>query len=139
MEAAVAAARYVNADRFVERLANGFSQAIAEGGSSLSAGERQLLSFARALAVDPEILVLDEATASIDTETERLVQEAIAKVMSGRTAIVIAHRLSTIRNADHILVLHQGEIRERGRHEELVKQGGIYARLYRLSSSAIGG
>ena len=103
VEAAVAAARYVNADRFVERLPNGFSQAISEGGSSLSAGQRQLLSFARALAVDPEILVLDEATASVDTETERLVQEAIARVMSGRTAIVIAHRLSTIRNADHIL------------------------------------
>ena len=129
------AARYVNAAPFVERLPEGYEHAVAEGGSPLSAGQRQLLSFARALAFDPEILVLDEATSSIDTETEQLIQDAIAKLMHDRTSIVIAHRLSTIRSADQILVLHRGEVRERGRHEELLKQGGIYARLHRLNYS----
>jgi ATP-binding cassette subfamily B multidrug efflux pump len=129
------AARYVNAAPFVERLPEGYEHAVAEGGSTLSAGQRQLLSFARALAFDPEILVLDEATSSIDTETEQLIQDAIAKLMHDRTSIVIAHRLSTIRSADQILVLHRGEVRERGRHEELLKQGGIYARLHRLNYS----
>ena len=127
------AARYVNAAPFIERLPQGYDHAVAEGGSTLSAGQRQLLSFARALAFDPEILVLDEATSSIDTETEQLIQDATAKLMSDRTSIVIAHRLSTIRNADQILVLHRGEVRERGRHEELLRQGGIYARLHRLN------
>ena len=127
------AARYVNAAPFIERLPQGYDHAVAEGGSTLSAGHRQLLSFARALAFDPEILVLDEATSSIDTETEQLIQDATAKLMSDRTSIVIAHRLSTIRNADQILVLHRGEVRERGRHEELLRQGGIYARLHRLN------
>ena len=125
-------ARYVNADRFVERLPKGFGQAVSEGGTSLSAGQRQLLSFARALAFDPEILVLDEATSSIDTATEQLIQEATSRLMAERTSVVIAHRLSTIRNADQILVLHHGEVRERGRHSDLVAQDGIYARLYRL-------
>ena len=129
------AARYVNAAPFVERLPEGYEHALAESGSTLSAGQRQLLSFARALAFDPEILVLDEATSSIDTETEQLIQDAIAKLMHDRTSIVIAHRLSTIRSADQILVLHRGEVRERGRHEELLKQGGIYARLHRLNYS----
>ena len=129
------AARYVNAAPFVERLPEGYEHAVAEGGSTLSAGQRQLLSFARALAFDPEILVLDEATSSIDTETEQLIQDAIAKLMHDRTSIVIAHRLSTIRSADQILVLHRGEVRERGRHEELLKQGGIYARLHWLNYS----
>jgi ATP-binding cassette subfamily B protein len=92
-----------------------------------------LLSFARALAFDPEVLVLDEATSSIDTETEQLIQDAIAKLMHDRTSIVIAHRLSTIRSADQILVLHRGEVRERGRHEDLLRQDGIYARLHRLN------
>ena len=125
-------ARYVNADRFVEWLPKGYSQHVAEGGSNLSGGQRQLLSFARALAFDPEILVLDEATSSIDTETEQLIQEAISRLMRERTSVVIAHRLSTIRNADQILVLHHGVVRERGRHDQLVPADGIYARLYRL-------
>ena len=127
------AARYVNAAPFIERLPQGYAHAVAEGGSTLSAGQRQLLAFARALAFDPEILVLDEATSSIDTETEQLIQDAIAKLMRERTSIVIAHRLSTIRSADQILVMHHGEVRERGRHEELLRQGGIYARLHRLN------
>jgi len=134
-----AAARYVNADRFIGRLPQGFAQPVAEAGSTLSAGERQLLSFARALAFDPEILVLDEATSSIDTETEQLIQDAIAKLMQNRTSIIIAHRLSTIRIADQILVLHHGEIRERGRHDDLIQLGGIYARLYQLHYGAQNG
>lgn len=125
-------ARTVNADRFVDRLPKGYAQSVTERGSSLSAGQRQLLSFARALAFDPAILVLDEATSSIDTETEQLIQQAISRMMAGRTSVVIAHRLSTIRTADQILVLHHGEVRERGRHDELVEADGIYARLYRL-------
>ena len=100
--------------------------------SSFSAGQRQLLAFARALACDPDILILDEATANIDTETEMWIQEAVARVMHDRTSIVIAHRLSTIREADNILVLHRGELREEGRHEELLELGGIYHRLHRL-------
>ena len=130
-----AAARNVNADRFIERLPRRFQQPVAEGGVTLSSGQRQLLSFARALAFDQEILVLDEATANIDTETEHLIQDAIGKLMRDRTSIVIAHRLSTIRSADHIIVLHRGQIRERGRHEELIQIDGIYARLYRLHLS----
>ena len=126
------AAGYVNAHRFIGRLPGGMKHPVAEGGSTLSAGERQLLSFARAVAFQPEILVLDEATSSIDTETEHLVQEAISRLMKERTSIVIAHRLSTIRDADQILVMHKGEIRERGRHEELISRRGIYARLYQL-------
>jgi ATP-binding cassette subfamily B multidrug efflux pump len=128
-----ASARFVNADRFIEKLPNGYEQIVAEGGSTLSSGQRQLLSFARALAFNPEVLVLDEATSSIDTETEQLIQDAIAKLMHDRTSIVIAHRLSTIRSADQILVLHHGEVRERGKHDELIQQGGIYARLHQLN------
>jgi len=127
------AARFVNADRFIEKLPNGYEQVVAEGGSTLSSGQRQLLSFARALAFNPEILILDEATSSIDTETEQLIQDAIAKLMHDRTSIVIAHRLSTIRSADQIIVLHHGEVRERGKHEDLIQQGGIYARLHQLN------
>ena len=125
-------ARYVKAEAFIERLPRGYGQPVAEGGSSLSAGQRQLLSFARCLAFDPAILVLDEATSSIDTETEQLVQEAVQRLMHDRTSVVIAHRLSTIRSADQILVLHRGQVRERGRHEELLARNGIYARLCRL-------
>ena len=131
-----AAAAYVNADRFIRRLPQGLAQPVAERGSTLSAGQRQLLSFARALASEPQILVLDEATSSIDTETEQLIQDAIGRLMHDRTSVVIAHRLSTIRNADQILVLHHGEVREEGRHEQLVRLDGIYARLYRLHLSA---
>ncbi len=130
------AARHVRADRFIARLPGGLAHPVGERGATLSAGERQLLSFARALACDPRILVLDEATSSIDTETEQLVQDAIASLLSGRTSIVVAHRLSTIRRADQILVLHRGEVRERGRHEELLRQGGIYQRLHQLNYAA---
>lgn len=129
-------ARYVNADRFINRLPKGYNQAVAEGGTSLSSGQRQLLSFARALAFEPQILVLDEATSNIDTETEQLIQDAISRLMQERTSVVIAHRLSTIRSADHILVMHHGQVREQGRHEELVRLGGIYARLHRLHYGA---
>ena len=126
------AAGYANALRFIERLPGGMNHPVAEGGSTLSAGERQLLSFARAAAFQPEILVLDEATSSIDTETEQLVQEAISRLMKERTSIVIAHRLSTIRNADQILVMHKGEIRERGRHDDLIGRNGRYAKVYEM-------
>ena len=126
------AARHVNAEGFIRRLGNGFMHHVAEGGSTLSSGERQLLSFARALAFDPTILILDEATSSIDTETEQLIQDAINKLMHKRTSIVIAHRLSTIRNANQILVLHHGEVREHGTHKQLMQQDGIYSRLHRL-------
>ncbi len=127
------AARFVNANHFIEKLPNRYEQVVAEGGSTLSSGQRQLLSFARARAFDPVVLILDEATSSIDTETEQLIQDAISKLMHDRTSIVIAHRLSTIRSADQILVLHHGQVRERGKHEELIRQGGIYARLHQLN------
>ena len=131
-EQVVLAAHQVNADRFIDQLPGGYASPVMERGSSLSVGQRQLLSFARALANDPEILVLDEATANVDTETEMWIQEAVENLMSSRTSIVIAHRLSTIRNADKILVMHHGELREEGRHEELLAMKGIYARLHQL-------
>lgn len=131
-EAAQAAARRVGADRFIERLPAGWHHVLAERGRNLSVGERQLLSFARALALDPKILVLDEATSSVDAEAEAQIQRAIAELMAGRTSIVVAHRLSTILHADQILVLHHGEIRERGSHRELLAQRGLYQRLYQL-------
>ena len=126
------AARGVSADGFIGNLKDGYAHAVAERGSSFSSGQRQLLAFARALASEPDILVLDEATANIDTETEMLIQQALVKLMQGRTSILIAHRLSTIRNADKILVLHHGRVREEGRHEELLELGGIYYRLHQL-------
>jgi len=126
------AAERVGADRFISRLPAGYGQVLGERGRSLSVGERQLLSFARALARDPRILILDEATSSVDAETEGLIQRAVAEVMAGRTSLVVAHRLSTILHADEILVLHHGEIRERGTHRALLAQGGLYQRLYLL-------
>jgi ABC-type multidrug transport system fused ATPase/permease subunit len=105
---------------------------VRERGSNLSTGQRQLIAFARALAHDPAILILDEATSSVDPETEWLIQDALAKLLEGRTALIIAHRLSTIENADRILVLHKGEVREQGTHAELLARGGVYARLYRM-------
>ncbi|MDQ3427988.1 MAG: ATP-binding cassette domain-containing protein, partial [Gemmatimonadota bacterium] len=134
-EAARQAARRVGADRFIERLPAGYAHQLGERGRSLSVGERQLLSFARALALDPRILVLDEATSSVDAEAEAQIQRAIAELMAGRTSIVVAHRLSTILHADEILVLHHGEIRERGTHRGLLAQRGLYQRLYQLQLS----
>jgi len=125
-------ARYINAERFIERLPQKYDEEVGERGSSLSVGQRQLLSFARALVYDPRILVLDEATSSVDTETEYLVQDALRKFMQGRTSIVIAHRLSTIRYVDRIIVLHKGEIHEEGTHEQLLVRGGLYSKLYEL-------
>ena len=126
------AARHANADRFIERLPRRYDEPVGERGASLSTGQRQLLSFARVLAAQPEILILDEATASVDTETETWIQDAVARLMAERTSVVIAHRLSTIRSADKILVLHRGQVREQGRHDELLAQRGIYARLHGL-------
>jgi ABC-type multidrug transport system fused ATPase/permease subunit len=128
----VEAARIVGADKFVEELPNKYSEEVKERGATLSVGQKQLISFARALAYDPKILILDEATSSIDTETEHLIKQAIKKLLVGRTAIVIAHRLSTIQNADKIIVLHKGEIRETGNHQELLAKKGIYYKLYQL-------
>jgi len=126
------AARAVHIDRFVEALPKGYDTEVRERGATLSVGQKQLLSFARALAHDPRVLVLDEATSSVDTETEGLIQEALRVLLRGRTAIVIAHRLSTVQNVDQILVLHKGRIRERGAHQELLARRGLYWRLYQL-------
>jgi len=131
-EAVRKAADYVNASHFISKLPNGFDTEVGERGNRLSVGEKQLLAFARALAHNPSILVLDEATSSVDTETEMLIQDAIRKLMVGRTSIVIAHRLSTILNADKILVIHKGQVRETGTHEELVAKRDIYYKLYQL-------
>jgi len=128
----VQAADTVHASGFIRRLTLHYQTQIGERGSSLSVGQKQLLAFARALAYDPKILVLDEATSSIDTETELLIRDALEKLLAGRTSIIIAHRLSTIQNADRILVLHRGRVREIGRHQELLKQKGIYYKLYQL-------
>ena len=131
-----AAARRVGAHRFIERLPARYGHRLGERGQSVSVGERQLLAFARALAVEPAILVLDEATSSVDAEAEALIQAAIAELMRGRTSIVVAHRLSTVQHADTILVLHHGQIRERGSHRELLAAGGLYERLYQLQLGA---
>ena len=126
------AAEIVNADSFIQKLPHGYDEPVTERGSTLSAGQRQLLSFARTLAYDPKILVLDEATANIDTETETLITQALARLMDGRTTIMVAHRLSTIQHADKIIVMHHGEIKESGTHQELLAKDGLYKKLYEL-------
>ncbi|HNU99684.1 MAG TPA: ATP-binding cassette domain-containing protein, partial [Verrucomicrobiota bacterium] len=131
----VAAARAANCHEFISRLPDGYESRIGERGVKLSVGEKQRVSIARALLMDAPILILDEATASVDTATERLIQEALERLMQGRTSFVIAHRLSTIVNADQILVLRRGEIIERGRHDELVALGGLYAKLARIQNT----
>lgn len=132
LEEVKAAARTVNADSFIEKLPGGYDEPVTERGSTFSAGQRQLLSFARTLAYDPKILVLDEATANIDTETESLITDALSRLMNGRTTIMVAHRLSTIQHADQIIVMHKGQIQESGTHQELLKKGGMYKNLYDL-------
>jgi ATP-binding cassette subfamily B protein len=129
------AAREVHAAGFIAKLPDGYRTRVRERGAGFSVGQKQLVSFARALAFDPRILVLDEATSSIDTETEQLIQKAIDRVMNDRTSIIIAHRLSTIQRVDQIIVLHKGEIREQGSHQELLAQRGVYYKLYRLQFS----
>jgi len=126
------AARYVNADGFIKKLRSGYDEEVMERGSTFSSGQRQLLAFARALAFDPAILVLDEATSNIDTDTELLIQDALAKLTKNRTTIVIAHRLSTIQHADNIIVLHKGKVKETGNHQELLAKKGLYYSLYQL-------
>ena len=123
---------FVNASKFIDRLENGYDSEVTERGSTLSQGQRQLLSFARALIFEPDVLILDEATSNIDTETEGLIQDAISKIIENRTTFVVAHRLSTIKNADRIVVLHKGKIRETGSHDELLQMKGIYFNLYEL-------
>ena len=131
------AASFVNADKFIEKLPQGYDTVVTERGSTLSVGQKQLLAFARAIAFNPEILlVLDEATSSVDTETEHLIQDALAKLMVGRTSIIIAHRLSTIQNVDRIIVLHKGRVVEMGSHRDLLSQRGVYHRLYELQYRA---
>jgi len=131
-ESVRAAARAVHADTFIGQLPEGYGAPVAERGATLSVGQKQLLSFARALAFDPTILVLDEATSSVDTETEMLIRDALEVLMARRTTIAIAHRLSTIQDMDKILVLHKGHLRESGRHQDLLGQRGIYYKLYQL-------
>jgi ABC-type multidrug transport system fused ATPase/permease subunit len=126
------AARQVNAHHFIENLEGKYQAEVKERGATFSVGQKQLLAFARALAFNPRILILDEATSSIDTETEQLIQEALARLMEHRTSIVIAHRLSTIQHVDKIIVLHKGKIREMGNHQDLLDQRGLYYKLYQL-------
>jgi ATP-binding cassette subfamily B protein len=126
-----AAAHHARADSFIRRLPDGYDTVLAEGGSNLSAGQRQLLAIARAVLADPKILILDEATSSVDTRTEMKIQEAMVALMKNRTSLIIAHRLSTIRDADRIIVLRDGSIVEEGNHDALLAKGGEYAKLYR--------
>src|SRR5690606_26290658 len=126
--------RYVNAHDFISRLPEGYRTPLKERGENLSAGQRQLLAFARALYHRPKILLLDEATSSVDTSTEGLIQEALDKILSNMTSIVVAHRLSTIQKASKILVMHKGRVREEGTHQELLRHGGIYHKLFELQN-----
>ena len=135
-EEILAAAEMVGAKKFIDRLPGGLDYNVMERGSTLSVGQRQLISFIRAMVYDPRIIVLDEATSSIDTETEEMIQDAIAKMMKGRTAIVIAHRLSTIQKAQKILVMDKGEIKEVGTHDSLLAQNGIYTQLHKMQYKA---
>lgn len=132
LEDAKRAAEIVNADSFIEKMPGKYDEPVTERGSTLSAGQRQLLSFARTLAYQPAILVLDEATANIDTETESLITQALSRLMDGRTTIMVAHRLSTIQHADKIIVMDHGEMKESGTHQELLQQNGLYKNLYDL-------
>jgi len=136
-EEVIAAAKAVGAHEFIVKLPQGYDTEIEEGGAILSVGQRQLLAFARALLADPRVLVLDEATSSVDTQTERLIQEAMGRLLKGRTSFVIAHRLSTITRADQIVVLDHGRVVERGSHEELLALGGHYHRLYSMAYQAL--
>jgi ATP-binding cassette subfamily B protein len=136
-EEVAAAASRVGADRIIRRLPHGYNQVLGERGASISVGERQILSFARAIAADPALLVLDEATSAVDSEIEAEIQGALAELMLGRTTIAVAHRLSTIVDANEILVLHHGHVRERGTHRELLAKRGLYDRLYRLQAGAL--
>ena len=131
-----AAAKFVDADQFIQKLAHKYEEPVSEGGSSFSTGQRQLLAFARTVASSPKILILDEATSALDTESEKLVQEALDRLMKGRTAFVIAHRLSTVQNAHQIVVLNQGRLVEQGTHQELLAiDGGLYNHLYSVQFS----
>jgi len=130
------AAARVGADTHIERLPKQYEEPVGERGTTLSVGQRQLLSFARALAFDPLVLILDEATSSVDSELEHQIQQALETLLEGRTSLVIAHRLSTVQSADRILVFHHGELREEGTHGELLQQGGLYAKLYELQFAA---
>jgi len=125
-------AEEVNLGDFIRSLPNGFAEEVRERGSTLSTGQKQLISFARALAHNPQILILDEATSSVDTETEFKVRDALSRMVAGRTSLVIAHRLSTVQNADKIIVMHKGKVREMGTHQQLLAQRGIYYKLYQL-------
>jgi ATP-binding cassette, subfamily B, multidrug efflux pump len=136
-EEIIEAAKFVQADEFIRKLPQGYEEPVGERGATFSSGQRQLLSFARTMALNPKILVLDEATASVDTETEEAIQDALEKMRKGRTTIAIAHRLSTIQDADLILVLHRGEIVERGTHQELLVKQGLYHKMYLLQQGAV--
>jgi ABC-type multidrug transport system fused ATPase/permease subunit len=131
-EEIIESSKYVNADSFISKYEDAYNHHVIENGAAFSAGQRQLISFARTLAFKPDILILDEATANIDTETEVLIQDALKKLMKDRTTLIVAHRLSTIQNSNKIIVMHKGKIREEGTHQELLSKKGLYYKLYKL-------